>query len=72
MTVSVDNTYDHISIRGDEILLNSHNHCTVYRTNGVKKFDMALKSKISYFFPCGKMNRYFFVQDSKIKVIKLK
>ena len=72
MSVPVDNTYDHVRIRDDEILLNSHNHCTVYRTNGVRKFDIALKSKISYFFPSGKRNRYFFVQDSKIKVIKLK
>ncbi len=72
METAVENTYDSVRIRGDEILLNSHNHCTVYRTNGVKKLDVALKNKISYFFPCEKMNRYFFVQDSKIKVIKLK
>lgn len=72
LTASVDHTYDYVRIHGDEILLNSHNHCTVYRTNGVKKVDMALENKISYFFPCKKMNRYFFVQDSKIKVIKLK
>lgn len=72
MAAEVSNTYDYVRIRNDEILLNSHNHCTVYRTNGVKKFDAALKGKISYFFPCKKMNRYFFVQDSKIKVIKLK
>lgn len=72
LTTTVENTFAHVQIREDEILLNSNNHCTVYRINGVKKFDKTLKSKISYFFPCKKNNRYFLIQDSKIKVIKLK
>lgn len=72
LSTSVSNTYSHVQIRGDEILFNSNEHCMVYRINGVKKFDKTLKNKISYFFPCKKSNRYFIVQNSRIKIIKLK
>ncbi len=71
LVTTIDNTYNHVQIRGEEILLNSNSHCTIYRINGVKKFDKALQSKISYFFPCKKTNFYFIIQDSKIKIIKL-
>ena len=72
MSAVIDNGYTHVQIFEDEILLNSASRCMVYRMNGVKKFDKELKNKISYFFPCEKSNRYFFIQNSKIKVIKLK
>lgn len=72
MSVSVSDTYSQVQIRDDEILLNSNEHCMIYRINGVKKFDKKMKNKISYFFPCKKQNRYFLIQNSKIKVIKLK
>lgn len=71
MALDIDNDYTHVQIHEDEILLNSADRCMVYRINGVKKFDKKLNSKISYFFPVGKSNRYFFIQNSKIKVIKL-
>ena len=72
LTTEVDASFTHVQICGDEILLNSAESCAIYRTNGVRKFSRDLKSKISYFFPTSKKNYYFFVQDSKIKVIKLK
>lgn len=72
LSVKVDDDYTHIQICKDEVLMNSATKCVVYRTNGVKKFSKKLGSKISYFFSGQKMNRYFLVQDSKIKVIKLK
>lgn len=71
LALNIENDYTHVQIYDDEILLNSASRCMVYRINGVKKFDKKLKSKISYFFPSNKSNRYFFVQNSKIKVIKL-
>ena len=72
LTTEVDASFTHIQIREDEILLNSTERCAIYRTNGVRKFSQDLKSTISYFFPSERKNYYFFVQDSKIKVIKLK
>lgn len=72
LTTEVDASFTHVQISGDEILLNSAESCAIYRTNGVRKFSQDLKSKISYFFPSDKKSYYFFVQDSKIKVIKLK
>lgn len=72
MSTSISGTYTKVQIRGDEILLNSSEHCMIYRINGVKKFDKKIKNKISYFFPCKKINYYFLIQNSKIKVIKLK
>lgn len=72
LTTTVDSTYTHVQICKDEILFHSANQCAIYRTNGVKKFSKELSSKISYFFPSEKKNHYFFVQDSKIKIIKLK
>lgn len=72
LSTSISNTYTKVQIREDEILLNSNEHCMIYRINGVKKFDKKIKNKISYFFPCKKRNRYFLIQNSKIKVIKLK
>lgn len=72
LSVTIKNDYTHVQIREDEILLNSNDHCMIYRINGVKKFDKKLSNKISWFFPCKKSNRYFMIQNSKIKVIKLK
>ncbi|MDD7402421.1 MAG: DUF5711 family protein [Butyribacter sp.] len=72
LSQKVDADYTSVQICEDEILLNSATKCVVYRTNGVKKFSKNLSSKISYFFPGQKTNRYFLIQDSKIKTIKLK
>lgn len=72
LVLDVENDYTHVQICGDEILFNSTTKCVVYKTNGVKKFSKKLTSKISFFFPGHKTNRYFFIQDSKIKIIKLK
>lgn len=72
LNISIDSDYTNAQIAGDEILLHSTTHCAIYRINGVKKFDKTLKSQISYFFPTSKTNRYFFIQNSRIKVIRLK
>lgn len=71
LSTTIPNTYTKVQIREDEILLNSNEHCMIYRINGVQKFDKKMNNKISYFFPCKKRNRYFLIQNSKIKVIKL-
>lgn len=72
LTTDVESDYTHVQICDGEVLLNSSTKCAVYKTNGIKKFTKNLNSKISYFFPGHKTNRYFFIQDSKIKIIKLK
>ncbi len=70
-SVSVDAEYNWVQMYGDEILFYSATKCQVYRINGVKKLDTSPNGKISSFFASGKMNRYFFVQNSRIKMIKL-
>lgn len=72
LSINIENSYSHVQMCGDEILLNSSERCMVYRINGVKKFDKQLNNRISYFFPCKKTNRYFIIQNSRIKVLKLK
>lgn len=72
LSTKVESDYDDVEIGEDEILFYSSGKCVVYRTNGVKKYIENLKTKISYFFPGQRHNRYFFVQNSKVKVIKLK
>ena len=72
LNTSVASDYTNVQIAGGEILLCSTTHCAVYRLNGVKKFDKTLKSQISYFFPANKTNRYFFIQNSRVKIIRLK
>ncbi|RKI40988.1 hypothetical protein D7V86_10740 [bacterium D16-51] len=72
LSIDVDAAFTHVQISGDEILFHSAEWCAVYRINGIRKFSKDLTSKISYFFPSDKKNYYFFVQDSKIKIIKLK
>ena len=71
MSVSVDSSYSHGQVQGDEVILNTATHCAVYRTNGVRKFAGSLKNSISYIFPASGMNRFLLIQDSKIKFIKL-
>jgi len=71
-SITLDMEYTYVQIRKDEILLYSINQCAVYRTNGIQKFNKKLKSNISYFFPAKKLNCYFFVQNSQIKIIRLK
>lgn len=72
LDTSVEQDFHQVAVYGDEILLSSAGKCAVYRINGVRKFYKKLDRKISYFFPSARRNRYFFVQDSKIKVIRLK
>ena len=64
--------YTSVQLVGDEILLNSDDKCAIYRTNGVKKYASELKNRISYLFKGNKRNTYMFIQNSKIKLIKLK
>ncbi len=71
-SVTVDSALSHGQVKGDEVIINSATHCAVYRMNGVKKYEGALKSAISYIFPGKGMNRFILIQDSKIKFIKLK
>ena len=68
----IETGYTSVQMAGDEILLNSDSKCAVYRTNGVKKYASELKNRISYFFKGNSRNRYLFVQNSKIKLIKLR
>ena len=71
-SVTVDSALSHGQVKGDEVIINSATRCAVYRMNGVKKYEGALKSAISYIFPGKGMNRFILIQDSKIKFIKLK
>lgn len=68
----IETGYSSVQIVGDEILLNSDSKCAIYRINGVKKYASELKNRISYFFKGNSRNAYMFIQNSKIKLIKLK
>lgn len=69
---SVSGDYTQVQMRGEEVLFYSTGKCFIYRINGVKKWQCNLSENISYLFPSQKNNRYFMIQDSKIKIIKLK
>lgn len=71
LSITVDSGFHHAQISGDEVILNSTTKCAIYRTNGVKKYAGKLKSAVSYIFPGKGLNRYIFIQDSKIKIMKL-
>lgn len=72
LSTDVESDYDKVEMGEDEVLFYSSGKCSIYRPNGVKKYTENLKTKISYFFPGQRHNRYFIVQNSKVKVIKLK
>lgn len=72
LQLMVEAGYTSVQIVGDEILLSSTDKCAIYRLNGVKKYDSDLKDRISYFFKGDSRNTYLFIQNSKIKIIKLK
>ena len=72
LKLTIESGYTSAQIVGDEILLNSDEKCAIYRTNGVKKYASELKSRISYFFKGNSRNAYMFIQNSKIKLAKLK
>lgn len=72
LAIKVDGNYDHVEMSDDEILFYAAGSCTIYRTNGVKKYKEQFKHKISAFFPGKRHNRYFMIQNSKVKVIRLK
>ena len=63
--------YTSVQLAGDEILLNSDSKCAIYRLNGIKKYASELKNRISYLFKGNSRNCYLFIQNSKIKLIKL-
>jgi len=71
LSITVDSTYTHGQVQGDEVILNSSTRCAFYRTNGVRKYEGPLKNAISYIFPGSGMIRFIMIQDSKIKFIKL-
>lgn len=69
---TVDSDFTQTAIANGQIILSSANHCEIYRLNGVQKFSKKLKKKVSYWFPTTKENHFYLIQDSKIKIIKLK
>lgn len=72
LQIVIESGYTAVQICGDEILLNSDEKIAVYRTNGVKKYAEELKNRISYLFKGNKRNAYLFIQNSKIKLIRLR
>lgn len=68
----IDSDFSQISMAEDEIYVISAEGCCIYRKNGVEKWDCKLKNKAVALLPAKGINRYFLLQEGKIKLIKLK
>lgn len=63
--------YDTVKLYNDEMIMTSDNGCVIYRVNGTFKYSMTSDDKINCFMPTSKGNRYFWLDDNNIKIIKL-
>lgn len=72
MSRKISTEYNHITMSGKEILVNTATDCSVYLVNGVQKWKCSTKKKIVQFLPAEGMNRYFLITDTGIDKIKLK
>lgn len=66
-----DNNYDSVELVGNEILLYGAKECSIFRLNGVQRFQCTVEEGISYFFRASRSNRYYLLDDSRIQEIKL-
>lgn len=69
--IAFGNDYDQVQLSGKEILMYSARECSIFRLNGVERFQCAVEEGVSYFFPGMRRNRYYLLDDSRIQEIKL-
>lgn len=72
MKKTVSSDFSNVAMANGQIILSAINKCEIYRVNGVKKYSKTFKEKVSHWFPTVKENCFYIIQDSKIKIIKLK
>ena len=63
--------YEKVELYGDEIIFSTARKCVVLRCNGREKFNSALNYSYSYIYPAEGRNRYVFIDDNNVQVIKL-
>ncbi len=69
--VNFDYEYDSIELAGDEILMHSAKECTIFRLNGVQRLRCTVDEGVAYFFRASRKYRYYILDDSTIKEVKL-
>ena len=67
----VDYKYSNIQMADDEIIFTDDQSCRILRKNGRQKFSFDFEKQYDYFFPTTKDNRYYFLNDTMIQVIKI-
>lgn len=66
-----DSDYDSVELVDNEILMHSAKECSIFKVNGVRRFQCTVEEGISYFFRASGRNRYYLLDDSRIQEIKL-
>lgn len=71
-TVDFDNSYDSIELVDNEILMYSAKECSIFRLNGVERFQCSVEEGVAYFFKASHKNRYYLMDDTRIQEIRLR
>lgn len=69
--VGFDYEYDSVELTDDEILMHSAKECTIFRLNGVQRLHCTVEEGVAYFFKGSRKYRYYILDDSTIKEVKL-
>lgn len=70
METVMDNSYDHVSLEGNEILLSSSKEISVFKLNGVEKLNCTVEGNVSCFFKAKRRNRYYLLDETRIQIVK--
>ena len=63
--------YKHGKIDGDEVILYEGRRCSIYKINGILKFEGRMSADIEEIFRAVGVNRYYVMSSNELKVVYL-
>ena len=63
--------YKHGKIDGDEVILYEGRRCSIYKMNGILKFEGRMSADIEEIFRAVGVNRYYVMSSNELKVVYL-
>ncbi len=71
LSKSVADTYDKVKISGGQVILYDGKKCSIYKTNGIHRFEGSMDRDILEILPVAGVNRYVVMTADGLDLVRL-
>ena len=71
MSEKFDGTYDHVKYADDQIIMYDGKKCSIYKKNGIHKFEGSMDNKILEILPVPGVNKYIVISTDGMEKVRL-